>query len=106
RQPVAPATSEPCETGEQGDGAAEPDGAVQTDLDELVAAAAQRAEFLALAQRTQADFENYRKRVSRDLAGAEARGVVKLARELLPALDNLERALAAGEAGDTDGAEA
>ena len=61
---------------------------------ELVAVAAQRDEYLALAQRTQADFENYRKRVVRDAEAAHERGVIKLARELLPALDNLDRALA------------
>ena len=56
---------------------------------------AKRDEYLALAQRTQADFENYRKRVARDAAVAQERGVAKLARELLPALDNLDRALEA-----------
>lgn len=62
----------------------------------------ERDEYLALAQRTQADFENYRKRAARDLRAAEARGVARLARELLPALDNLGRALVAadGEASD------
>ena len=65
---------------------------------QLEVLAAQRDEYLALAQRTQADFENYRKRVARDAAAAEVRGVGRLARELLPALDNLDRALAA--AGD------
>jgi molecular chaperone GrpE len=80
------------------------DGAqVSHDLDELMARAAERDEYLALAQRTQADFENYRKRVARDAATAEVRGVAKLARELLPALDNLDRALAAlAEAGAED----
>jgi molecular chaperone GrpE len=68
---------------------------VSQDLDELAATAAERDEYLALAQRTQADFENYRKRVARDAAGAELRGVGRLAKELLPALDNLDRALAA-----------
>jgi len=47
----------------------------------------------------QADFENYRKRVARDSAAAQERGVASLAKELLPALDNLDRAL--GEAGTT-----
>ncbi len=68
---------------------------VEGDLDELVATAAQRDEYLALAQRTQADFENYRKRVARESAAAAERGVAKLAKELLPALDNLDRALEA-----------
>jgi molecular chaperone GrpE len=70
---------------------------VEGDLDELVRTAAQRDEYLALAQRTQADFENYRKRVARESATAAERGVAKLAKELLPALDNLDRALAAAE---------
>src|SRR5205823_4693526 len=62
--------------------------AVEEDLDELAATAAERDEYLALAQRTQADYENYRKRMARDAAAAEGRGVARLAKELLPALDN------------------
>ncbi|MBA3861485.1 MAG: nucleotide exchange factor GrpE [Solirubrobacterales bacterium] len=60
------------------------------------------AQYLALAQRTQADFENFRRRATRERGEAEARGVGRLARELLPALDNLERALVATEAQDTE----
>ena len=59
-------------------------------------------EYLALAQRTQADFENYRKRTARDVRAAEVRGMSRLARELLPAVDNLDRALAAVEASGQD----
>jgi len=70
------------------------------DLDELEVLAAKRDEYLALAQRTQADFENYRKRVARDAATAAERGVAKLAKELLPALDNLDRALDAAAQDD------
>jgi len=66
---------------------------IEGDLDELVRVGAQRDEYLALAQRTQADFENYRKRVARESALAQERGVAKLVKELLPALDNLDRAL-------------
>jgi molecular chaperone GrpE len=73
---------------------------IEGDLDELVKTAAQRDEYLALAQRTQADFENYRKRVAREAANAQARGVVALAKELLPALDNLDRALDAAAQDD------
>jgi molecular chaperone GrpE len=47
--------------------------------------------------RAVAEADNVRKRARRDVAGAEARGIAKLARELLPALDNFERALAAAE---------
>jgi molecular chaperone GrpE len=68
------------------------EGALQQDVDELVAVAAQRDEYLALAQRTQADFENYRKRVAKESAAAQERGMARLAQELLPALDNLDRA--------------
>jgi molecular chaperone GrpE len=73
---------------------------IEGDLDELVRVAAQRDEYLALAQRTQADFENYRKRVARESALAQERGVAKLVNELLPALDNLDRALAAAAEDD------
>ena len=77
-----------------GDGRAADDAAeLQGDLDELGKLAAKRDEYLALAQRTQADFENYRKRVARESALAQERGVAKLAKELLPAIDNLERAI-------------
>jgi molecular chaperone GrpE len=75
----------------------DPAGALSEELDELVKTAAERDQYLALAQRTQADFENYRKRVARDAAAAQERGVVKLAKELLPALDNLDRAIEAAE---------
>ena len=57
----------------------------------------QRDEYLALAQRTQADFENYRKRMARENAAAIDKGVGKLAKELLPALDHLDHALKASE---------
>ena len=76
------------------------EASVAGELDELVAKASERDEYLALAQRTQADFENYRKRVARDAAAAEARGLARLARELLPAFDSLDRALVA--AADAD----
>jgi molecular chaperone GrpE len=84
-----------------GDGSADGDVAeIEGDLDELVRTAAQRDEYLALAQRTQADFENYRKRVARESATAQARGVAGLAKELFPALDNLDRALEAAAQDD------
>jgi molecular chaperone GrpE len=70
---------------------------VERDLDELGEAKRERDEYLELAQRTKADFENYRKRVARETAEALARGKAELARDLLPAIDNLERALEAGQ---------
>ncbi len=90
--------------------AAEADGneaadQVERDLDELDERRPQtpppdlkreRDEYLELAQRTRADFENYRKRVAKETSDALARGKTELARELLPVIDNLERALASG----------
>jgi molecular chaperone GrpE len=70
---------------------------VERDLDELAETKRERDEYLELARRTKADFENYRKRVAKENSEALARGKADLARQLLPALDNLERALAAGE---------
>ena len=68
------------------------------DLDDLRTRAGERDEYLALAQRAQADFDNYRKRMARENAQAMDRGASKLAKELLPALDHLELALKAAEA--------
>jgi len=45
------------------------------------------------AQRAQAEFENYRKRVQRDQADAIARAGERVISEMLPSLDNLERAI-------------
>ena len=53
----------------------------------------ERDEYLALAQRSQADFENYRKRAAKEAAAAGDRAKGGLVRELLPVVDNLERAL-------------
>jgi molecular chaperone GrpE len=69
---------------------------VEKDLDELGELQRERDEYLELAQRTRADFENYRKRVAKETSEALARGKAELARELLPVIDNLERALQAG----------
>jgi molecular chaperone GrpE len=63
------------------------------DPDALAERAARADEYLALAQRKQAEFENFRKRAARDAALASERGAAKLATALLPAIDNLERAL-------------
>ena len=69
---------------------------VERDLDELGETKRERDEYLELAQRTRADFENYRKRVAKETSDALARGKAELAREILPVIDNLERALESG----------
>ena len=50
--------------------------------------------------RAAAESDNVRKRARRDVEAAQARGIGRLAKELLPALDNLERALDAAEASE------
>ena len=73
----------------------EPEGG--PEVAEAEAVPDKAAEYLAMAQRTQADFENYKKRTAREAALAADRGMAKLAKELLPALDHLELALRAAE---------
>jgi molecular chaperone GrpE len=71
-----------------------PEGTVPADLEQQVKELeAARDSAIADLQRVAADFENYRKRVLRDQEGLVARAHEKLVRELLPVLDNLERAL-------------
>jgi molecular chaperone GrpE len=84
---------------EQDEPTAELDLEAEADavLAELTAKAEKADEYLGLAQRTKADFENYRKRSIREAALAQERGIAKLAKELLPAMDNLDRALTAIE---------
>ncbi|MBV8430518.1 MAG: nucleotide exchange factor GrpE [Solirubrobacterales bacterium] len=97
----APAEGGPAEGGP---GPEEPTGTderqLERDLDELTAKAEKADEYLELARRTRADFENYRKRAGREAALAQERGVIKLVKELLPAVDNLDRAV---EAAATNG---
>ena len=71
---------------------------LQQELDE---ANAKAAEYLALAQRVQADFENFRRRNESVRADAYADGRKDAAAALLPVLDNLERAVEAA-AGSKD----
>lgn len=80
---------------EDGAEAAEVDSA-QSD-DSSVKLAAERDEYLELLQRVQADFENYRKRAAREQERLVAHAHERLVRELLPILDDLERALEAAE---------
>ena len=68
--------------------------------DPLARAQRERDEYLDLARRAQADFENYRKRAAREAAMAGERAKSGLVRELLPIVDNLERALASAEDGE------
>lgn len=78
------------------------DEQVEKDLDALLA---ERDEYLDLAKRTKADFENFRKRMSAEVLAAGGRGKAEVLRDVLPVLDDLERAIqAAGldPEGDSD----
>ena len=67
------------------------------DDERIAGLEAERDEYLGLLQRVQADFENYRKRAARDQERLVAHAHERLVRELLPVLDDLERALEAAE---------
>ena len=67
-----------------------PEAEEESELDRAVR---ERGEYLELAQRTQADFENFRKRATRDTAAAGERARGGVVKELLGVVDNLERAL-------------
>src|SRR5215213_3598505 len=64
---------------------------------ELEAVTAERDERLGDLQRVAADFDNYRKRALRDQESLVARAHERLVKELLPVLDDLERALEAAK---------
>ncbi|HEY1512512.1 MAG TPA: nucleotide exchange factor GrpE, partial [Gaiellaceae bacterium] len=62
-------------------------------VDELAAVQKERDDYLDALQRLKAEFDNYRKRVARDQHELAARAHERLVRELVPVLDDLERAL-------------
>ena len=64
-------------------------------VDELAAVTRERDEYLDALQRLKADFDNYRKRAARDQSDLVARATERLVKELVPVLDDLERALEA-----------
>lgn len=62
--------------------------------EELAAALAERDKYYDQWVRARADFENFRKRIDREREEEKRQAGAALARDLLPVLDNLERALA------------
>ena len=75
--------------------AQQPEAPAPEPEDELARARRERDEYLEIAQRARAELENFCKRTRAETAGAEQRGKAAVARDLIPALDNLERALVA-----------
>jgi molecular chaperone GrpE len=94
----------PEETPAPENGAAQVDEGIEGLAEDAATEAPEPAEpdFRDLYLRAAAETDNIRKRARRDVELASARGVARLARELLPSLDNLDRALAAAEAEEAD----
>lgn len=65
--------------------------------DALRSAEQQRDKYLEMLQRTQADYENYRKRMQREMESQRRYAALPLARDVLAVLDNLQRAVEAAE---------
>ena len=87
-------TGEPTDTTlEEGPGPEDP----APEVDPLAQLTAERDEYLADLQRLAAEFENYRKRAVRDQERVVAHANERLVRELLPVLDDLNRALEAAD---------
>jgi molecular chaperone GrpE len=71
---------------------------VEDDLrPDFAAVEKERDEYLDSLQRLKAEFDNFRKRTAREYESMSARANEALLRELLPILDDLERALEAAE---------
>jgi molecular chaperone GrpE len=73
---------------------AEAEAALEVDIDTL---AAERDEYRELAQRIQADFENYKKRVQKQQSEHLERAAEVLAEKLLPVLDTADLAVSHDE---------
>ena len=101
KKPVEKNTAETTEAATLNDGAVDAGESVQEAAEtaalqeELKKAQAQSEEYLTMAQRVQADFENYRRRNNAARAEAFENGASDFIKTVLPVIDNLERALAA-----------
>src|SRR5215210_1757117 len=71
---------------------------VAAEVVELEALRAENEELIETLQRVKADFDNYRKRAARDQDSLVARAGERIVKELLPVVDDLERALEAANA--------
>ena len=74
----------------------EPEPASENDA-ELERLATEARDMRALAQRKQAEFENFRKRIERERAETVKYASADVVKEMLPVLDNLERAVEAAK---------
>jgi molecular chaperone GrpE len=96
--PVAPADGDTASAPEAGAAAASVAQAAEDAPEPEAEPKAAEPDYKDQYLRAMAELDNVRKRARRDVSQAEARGIAKLARELLPAIDNFGRALDAAEA--------
>ncbi|MFY9487650.1 MAG: nucleotide exchange factor GrpE [Solirubrobacterales bacterium] len=82
------------------------EGGDEPQLDETELLRQERDKYLDLARRSQADFENLKKRSARELGEARSKAIANFVRELLPVVDNVDRALEAARAGGATDADA
>jgi molecular chaperone GrpE len=95
REETAPPEEETLPAGAEANG---DEGRDETEVESRLAAAeAKAAEHLDDLKRLAAEFDNYRKRTARDQGRLTELANQRLVKELLPVLDDLERALAAAE---------
>lgn len=88
------APEEECQEAEEASQEAASQEAAPQEAGLLEKAQAQAEEYLSMAQRVQADFENYRRRTKATRAEAFEDGAREVIKQLLPVVDNLERAIA------------
>jgi molecular chaperone GrpE len=80
------------ESGPQSEPGAGQEPQPESPVDDGAVLTRERDEYLAALQRTQADFENYRKRIARQQQEQSARAAADLVGKLLPVLDTLDLA--------------
>ncbi len=90
---MRPGEVRPGTTPEAADEAAAPASGAVSDTDELAEAIRRRDEYLDALQRLKAEFDNYRKRVAREEERLVLRASERLVKQLIPMLDDLERAV-------------
>lgn len=92
---------------DQNPGTAQDDKTQEKDLGaEVAKLTAERAELNDRLLRLAAEFENYKRRIRKDTEDANFRTMESLLKEILPPLDNLDRALVAARASDSSGGNA
>jgi molecular chaperone GrpE len=90
---IAHTATDPVDAGEVEEGELLGELEIGDERDEIARLTAERDEYIAHLQRTQAEFDNYRKRMLRDQTAHLERATGSLIEQLLPVLDSFELAL-------------